>query len=37
VVIIAGKGHEAYQLVGEQSLPFSDAAVARAAIEKHDK
>jgi UDP-N-acetylmuramoyl-L-alanyl-D-glutamate--2,6-diaminopimelate ligase len=37
VVIIAGKGHEAYQLVGEQSLLFSDAAVARAAIEKHDK
>jgi UDP-N-acetylmuramoyl-L-alanyl-D-glutamate--2,6-diaminopimelate ligase len=37
VVIIAGKGHEAYQLIGEQSLPFSDAAVARAAIEKHGK
>jgi UDP-N-acetylmuramoyl-L-alanyl-D-glutamate--2,6-diaminopimelate ligase len=37
VVIIAGKGHEAYQLVGEQSLLFSDAAVARAALEKHDK
>ena len=28
VVIIAGKGHEAYQLIGEQSLPFTDAAVA---------
>jgi len=37
VVIIAGKGHEAYQLIGEESLPFSDAVVARAAIEKHDK
>jgi UDP-N-acetylmuramoyl-L-alanyl-D-glutamate--2,6-diaminopimelate ligase len=37
VVIIAGKGHETYQLIGEQSLPFSDAAVARAAIEKHGK
>lgn len=24
VVLIAGKGHEAYQLVGEQKLPFSD-------------
>jgi UDP-N-acetylmuramoyl-L-alanyl-D-glutamate--2,6-diaminopimelate ligase len=37
VVIIAGKGHEAYQLIGDESLPFSDAAVARAAIEKHGK
>jgi UDP-N-acetylmuramoyl-L-alanyl-D-glutamate--2,6-diaminopimelate ligase len=37
VVIIAGKGHEAYQLIGEDALPFSDAAVARAAIEKHGK
>jgi UDP-N-acetylmuramoyl-L-alanyl-D-glutamate--2,6-diaminopimelate ligase len=37
VVIIAGKGHEAYQLIGEEALPFSDAAVARAAIEKHRK
>lgn len=24
VVVIAGKGHEAYQLIGEQKLPFSD-------------
>jgi len=28
VVLIAGKGHEDYQIVGEQRLPFNDAAVA---------
>ena len=29
VVLIAGKGHEPYQIVGRQRLPFSDAAEAR--------
>ncbi|MBL8841675.1 MAG: UDP-N-acetylmuramoyl-L-alanyl-D-glutamate--2,6-diaminopimelate ligase [Planctomycetes bacterium] len=29
VVLIAGKGHEDYQLVGSQKLPFDDRAVAR--------
>ncbi|PIE83466.1 MAG: UDP-N-acetylmuramoyl-L-alanyl-D-glutamate--2,6-diaminopimelate ligase [Candidatus Contendobacter odensis] len=28
IVLIAGKGHEDYQLIGDQSLPFSDHAVA---------
>ncbi len=31
-IVIAGKGHEAYQLVEGQRLPFSDAAQAREAI-----
>jgi UDP-N-acetylmuramoyl-L-alanyl-D-glutamate--2,6-diaminopimelate ligase len=32
VVLIAGKGHETYQIIGDRVLPFDDAAVARAAI-----
>ena len=32
-VLIAGKGHEDYQLIGRERLPFSDAAVARRALE----
>lgn len=31
-VLIAGKGHETYQIVGERVLPFDDAAVAREAL-----
>ncbi len=31
-VVIAGKGHETYQLVGSKRLPFDDAAVAREAL-----
>jgi UDP-N-acetylmuramoyl-L-alanyl-D-glutamate--2,6-diaminopimelate ligase len=31
VVLIAGKGHENYQIVGEQRLPFDDVEVAIAA------
>ncbi|TAM62376.1 UDP-N-acetylmuramoyl-L-alanyl-D-glutamate--2,6-diaminopimelate ligase [bacterium] len=34
VVVIAGKGHEEYQIVGAERRPFSDAAVARAALEE---
>jgi UDP-N-acetylmuramoyl-L-alanyl-D-glutamate--2,6-diaminopimelate ligase len=33
VVLIAGKGHETEQQVGDERLPFSDEAVARAALE----
>jgi UDP-N-acetylmuramoyl-L-alanyl-D-glutamate--2,6-diaminopimelate ligase len=33
LLVIAGKGHEAYQVVGNKKLPFDDAAVAREAIE----
>jgi UDP-N-acetylmuramoyl-L-alanyl-D-glutamate--2,6-diaminopimelate ligase len=32
VVLIAGKGHEAYQEIGGERRPFSDAEVARAAL-----
>lgn len=32
VLLIAGKGHEAVQLVGNETLPFSDANVAQNAI-----
>ncbi len=32
IVLIAGKGHEKYQIVGDQTLPFDDADVARSAI-----
>jgi UDP-N-acetylmuramoyl-L-alanyl-D-glutamate--2,6-diaminopimelate ligase len=32
VVLIAGKGHEDYQIIGEQTLPFDDRDVARAAL-----
>jgi UDP-N-acetylmuramoyl-L-alanyl-D-glutamate--2,6-diaminopimelate ligase len=33
-VLIAGKGHETYQQVGDQRLPFSDLAQVRSAIQQ---
>ncbi|MDQ2817743.1 MAG: UDP-N-acetylmuramoyl-L-alanyl-D-glutamate--2,6-diaminopimelate ligase [Candidatus Eremiobacteraeota bacterium] len=33
VVVIAGKGHESYQSVRGEQLPFSDAAVAKSALQ----
>jgi UDP-N-acetylmuramoyl-L-alanyl-D-glutamate--2,6-diaminopimelate ligase len=32
VVVVAGKGHEDYQIVGRDSLPFSDREVVRRAL-----
>ncbi|MEO6912572.1 MAG: UDP-N-acetylmuramoyl-L-alanyl-D-glutamate--2,6-diaminopimelate ligase, partial [Candidatus Baltobacteraceae bacterium] len=37
LVLIAGKGHERYQLIGEVSLPFDDAAVSREALEVREQ
>jgi UDP-N-acetylmuramoyl-L-alanyl-D-glutamate--2,6-diaminopimelate ligase len=33
MVLIAGKGHEKYQEIGGQTLPFDDASIARQALE----
>jgi UDP-N-acetylmuramoyl-L-alanyl-D-glutamate--2,6-diaminopimelate ligase len=32
LVLIAGKGHEKYQVIGNRTLPFDDVEVARAAL-----
>ncbi|OJF17482.1 MAG: UDP-N-acetylmuramoyl-L-alanyl-D-glutamate--2,6-diaminopimelate ligase [Bacillaceae bacterium G1] len=36
-VLIAGKGHETYQIVGQQTLPFDDREVARLALQERRK
>lgn len=36
-VLIAGKGHESYQVIGDQRLPFSDFALASALLGRADR
>ena len=33
VILIAGKGHENYQIIGEQTLDFDDCLVAKEAMQ----
>lgn len=34
IILIAGKGHEHYQIIGDKKFPFDDAVVAREALRK---
>jgi UDP-N-acetylmuramoyl-L-alanyl-D-glutamate--2,6-diaminopimelate ligase len=34
LILIAGKGHEKYQVIGDKTLPFDDVAVAREALSR---
>ncbi|HOW57597.1 MAG TPA: hypothetical protein PKZ12_06315, partial [Smithellaceae bacterium] len=37
IVLIAGKGHEDYQILGNIRMPFDDRAVAEAALKLRSK
>ena len=32
IILIAGKGHEKYQVIGDRTLPFDDVEAVRAAL-----
>jgi UDP-N-acetylmuramoyl-L-alanyl-D-glutamate--2,6-diaminopimelate ligase len=36
ILLIAGKGHENYQIIGEQSFPFSDHNEARLSLRRRE-
>ncbi len=35
ILLLAGKGHEAYQLVGDQKIPFSEEGILKEALLEH--
>jgi UDP-N-acetylmuramyl tripeptide synthase len=37
MILIAGKGHETYQIIGNQTVPFDDRLIARNALESIEK
>ena len=37
IILLAGKGHEDYQIVGTEKLPFNDKAVVKEFFEKFNR